>query len=202
MKRLLILIFFSIVGLMSGVAVGAFNTGLVPLCGDPCGTERLGQSALWGVSLMLAFPIIGSFAIKKIGNSLPRAVVVIATALVFITIIPAATIYGFKLHRIYWQSTAILGVPDVDYSYMAIATKPITATHENTTVQIKAWERCVIGPIYCDKKPRTLQAVCLGSRKLVIINESDWTAFQRIQDEDLQGLVDRPKDMHLCATRL
>ena len=52
--------------------------------------------------------------------------IALATALFLISTIPAAGLYGFKLHRIYWQSTAVLGVPDVDYSYMAIATKPIT----------------------------------------------------------------------------
>lgn len=198
MKRLSILLFLAIVGLVSGVAVGAFNTGLVPLCGDPCGTARLGQSALWGMFCMLAFPIIGGFAMKMIGGGIPKTIA-LAVALFFIATIPAAGLYGFKLHRIYWQSAAVLGVPDVDYSYMTIATKPITATYDSTDVQIKAWERCVIGPVHCDKKPRTVQAMCLGIRKAVMIKESDWTAFQRIPDEDLQGLIDRPKDMHLCA---
>lgn len=198
MKRLSLFMFLAVVGFLSGVAVGVFNTGLVPLCGDPCSSERLGQSALWGASLMFLFPIIGKFAHKKIESTLPKTAA-LAAALVLIVLIPAATIYGFKLHTIYWQSTAILGVPDVDYSYMVIATKPIIVTSDTTTVQIKAWERCVLGQIYCDKKPRTAEAMCLGNRKFVMINEADWTAFQRIPEEDLQGLLDRPKDMHLCA---
>jgi hypothetical protein len=199
MKRLLALIFLAVVGIVSGVAVGAFNTGLIPLCGDPCSTRRLDNSAIWGLALMVAFPAFGEFALKKIGNDLARTATV-AAVLSFAVLLPAAAMYGFELHQFYWQSPAILGVPDVDYSYMVIATKPVTATYENSRVQIKAWERCALGPVSCDKKPRAVHAMCLGIRKAVLIKEADWPAFRRIPDEDLQGLLERPENMNLCSS--
>ena len=201
MRRLLALVCLAVVGFCSGITVGAFNTGLVPLCGDPCGAKRLGQSVIWGLSLLVVFPLIGNFAIKKLGGSLIK-IFTIAIVLSFLVLFPAASIYGYKLHKLYWQSPAILGVPDVDYSYMTIATKPVTATYGTSSVKIKAWERCVLGPVYCDKQPRAVQAICLDTRKAVLIKESDWPTFQRIPEEDLQGLLDRPKDMHLCSNHV
>ena len=198
MKLLASLFFFTIVGIAAGGAVGAFNSGLVPNCGEPCNEERFGHVVIWALCLMLAFPIIGGLTLRRIGNGLARTATVAAT-LSFIALLPAAAIYGFKLHQFYWRSPATLGVPDFDYSYMVIATRPVTANYGSSKVQIKAWERCTLGPVYCDKKPRTMQAICLGIRKAVLIKEADWPAFQRIPDEDLPGLLDRPKDMSLCA---
>lgn len=198
MRRLLELLFLGVVGFVSGVAVGAFNTGLVPLCGDPCSIRRFGNSVYWGLSFLMAFPVVGWFALKKLGNGLARTAA-IAAFLSFVTLLPAAAIYGFELHQFYWQSPARLGVPDFDYSYMAIATKSVAATYDNSRVQIKAWERCALGPLNCSKQPHTVQAVCLGSGKAVQINEADWPAFRRIPEEDLQGLLESPEDMKLCS---
>jgi MFS family permease len=198
MKRFLTLIFFAIVGFVSGIAVGAFNTGLIPLCGDPCSTRRLGSSAIWGLALMVAFPVIAGVALKKTGRGIVSTFAV-AVVLSLAVLLPAAAIYGYELHQFYRKSPAILGVPDVDYSYMVIATKPVTASYENSAVRINAWERCALGPVSCDKKPRTVEAMCLGIRKSVLIKEADWPAFQRIPEEDLQGLLERPKDMDFCS---
>ena len=199
MKRFLALFFLAIFGVISGAVVGIFNTGLVPLCGNPCNARRLDSLAIWGLALMVAFPVFGGFALKKFGHSLARTAAV-AAVLSFAVLLPAAAMYGFELHQFYWKSPAILGVPDVDYSYMVIATKPVTVTYENSGLRIKAWERCALGPVSCDKKPRTVEAMCLGARKSVLIKEADWPAFRRIPEEDLQGLLESPKDMNLCPS--
>jgi hypothetical protein len=198
MKRMATLIFLAITGLISGVVAGAFNTGLVPHCGDPCAVERLGSSATWGLALLVAFPIIGGFALRKIGGGPARAAAV-AAFLSFTTLLPAAAIYGYELHQQYWKGPARLGVPDVDFSKMAIATRPVMATAGDSKVRIKAWERCALGISYCDKKPRTVEALCLDSGTTLLIDEKDWPAFRRIPAEDLQGIENAPRDMKLCA---
>jgi hypothetical protein len=198
MKFFASLVFFAIVGIVSGAAAGAFSSGIIPACGEPCNVRRFGQVVVWALCLMLAFPIIGGLALRRIGNGLARTAAVAAT-LSFVALLPAAAIYGLELHRFYWKSPAALGVPDFDYSYMAIATRPVAAIYGSSRVRIKAWERCTLGPVYCDKRPRTVQAICLGIRKTVLIKEADWPAFQRIPEEDLPGLLNRPEDMRLCS---
>jgi hypothetical protein len=146
---------------------------------------------------MLAFPIIGSLALKKIGRG-PAKTVGVATFLSFLTLLPAAAIYGYELHQKYWQSPARLGVPDIDFSAMAIATKPVAAISDDSKVRIKTWERCALGMSHCDKKPHTVEALCLGSGRVVLIEEANWPAFRRIQDEDLPGVLGLPEDMKLC----
>jgi hypothetical protein len=145
---------------------------------------------------MVAFPIVGWFLTKKVSAT---RVAAITAALFFAALLPAAGLYGYRLHQFYWQSSAPMGVPDVDFSYMVIATKPIIATQGNSKVRIKAWERCVIGPATCGAKHQSVEAACLESKKWVTIDSSNWSAFQRIPDEDLGGLLDRPRDMNLCS---
>lgn len=111
---------------------------------------------------------------------------------------------AIERHRGYWSSSSEVQepVPNVDFSVMAIATRPIIATGSGSTVkvQVKAWERCALGYASCDgPRPRTVEAVCSGSRRTVLINEKDWPAFQRTPDEDLQGVENAPQDMKLCA---
>jgi hypothetical protein len=69
-------------------------------------------------------------------------------------------------------------------------------------VQVKAWERCALGLTTSDSPRRTVEAICLGSGRTVLIDEADWPAFQRIRDEDLKGVTRLPKDMNLCAGSL
>lgn len=93
--------------------------------------------------------------------------------------------------------------PNLDFSIMAIATRPVDATESRGTekVRVKSWERCALGYATCNEPgPRTVEAVCLGSGRTVLINEKDWPAFQRTPDDDLKGIENVPKDMKLCAT--
>jgi hypothetical protein len=130
----------------------------------------------------------------------PARAAAVAAFLSFTTLLPAAAIYGYELHQQYWKSPARLGMPDVDFSAMAIATRPVTATAGDSKVRIKAWERCALGISYCDKKPRTVEAICLDSGKALLIDEKDWPTFRRIPAEDLQGVEGLSEDMNLCES--
>ena len=103
-----------------------------------------------------------------------------------------------------WRNAASKrSVPNVDFQAMAIATRPVSATAYGTTsrIQIKAWERCALGVTACDRTPRTVEAICLGSGATVLIEESDWGAFQRISYEDLPGVNGLAPDMKLCRPK-
>jgi len=91
-------------------------------------------------------------------------------------------------------------VPNTDFHMMAIATRPVDALTPagSDKVRVKAWERCGLGVTWCDKHPRTVEASCLGSGRIVLIRESDWSAFQRIPIEDLPGIQGIPLTMDLC----
>jgi hypothetical protein len=121
-------------------------------------------------------------------------------------VLAAGVICGVAIerHGAFWTPTSEVQepVPNVDFSHMAIATRPVIATESGGTakVRVKAQERCALGYATCDKpQQRTVEAVCLGSRTTVVIDEKDWPAFRRIQDEDLKGIENVPKDMRLCA---
>jgi Flp pilus assembly protein CpaB len=122
-----------------------------------------------------------------------------------ILLFSAGVICGAALDRstVAWRksSEAQDVIPNVDFSEMAIATRPVEATVSGGTakVRVKAWERCALGFAICDKpRQRTVEAVCLGSATTVLIDEKDWPAFQRIHDEDLQGVEGLPMGMNLC----
>jgi hypothetical protein len=132
-----------------------------------------------------------------------KSLFAIAGILSLLTLLPTTAIYGYELHRRYSESTSQPRIPNVDFSMMAIATKPVNVTAYGTTskVQVKAWERCALGVTTCDKRPRTVEAICLGGGQTVLIDEGAWPAFQRIPDEDLPGISGQPKNMNLCSSR-
>lgn len=105
----------------------------------------------------------------------------------------------------YWRPTSEVQepVPNVDFSQMAVATRPVVATESGgrAKVQVKAQQRCALGYATCDvANKRTVEAVCLGSRTTLVIDEKDWPAFRRIPAEDLPGSEGLSKDMNLCAS--
>jgi hypothetical protein len=199
-KRWLSFISLAVVGLVCGVAVGLLNTAFVPNCGEDCAAKRLGSGVLWGLALLMAFPVMGRFTFNKIGEGF-RQTIGIAVLLSLTAIGPAVVIYGYELHQRYWKTTRQSEIPNVDFHMMAIATKPVSATvyGTNSKVNVKAWERCALGITTCDKRHHGVEAICLGSSsQTVLIDEGDWPAFQRIPGEDLPGISGQPKDMNLC----
>ena len=202
MKRWLSLVVLAVVGVICGAAIGIINTAFVPNCGEECVGERLGKATLWSLALLLAFPAIGQFLFKRTGEGLKKTVIIVG-GLCVASLTPFATMYGYGLHQRYWSTAWRSNLPSVDFSMMAIATKPVTAIDYGTTskVAINTWERCALGVTTCDRQPRTVEAICLGSGTTVLIEESDWTAFRRIPNEDLAGISGQPTDMNLCSSK-
>jgi hypothetical protein len=94
-------------------------------------------------------------------------------------------------------------IPNVDFYAMAIATKPVNVTVYGTAskVRVKAWERCALGIVNCDERPRTVEAICIGTGATVLIDESSWAVFRRIPEEDLQHVRGQSVDMNLCPAQ-
>lgn len=194
------LFLLSVLGLACGVIVGVLITMFVPRCGDPCGMERLGAAVLWGVGGLAAFPLVGWFVLKQSGHTWKKLLLV-SSSLIAITLGAATALYGYELHTRFWKNGGPLDVPNFDFSAVVIATKTMNVKAYGTDdlILVKAWERCAIGITRCDEKPRTVEAVCFDSRRTVLIEERLFTAFQRIPEEDLQGLIGLPKDMNFCS---
>jgi len=89
--------------------------------------------------------------------------------------------------------------PNVDFPMMAIATRPFDAVESGGTarVRVNTLERCALGVTTCGAV-RTVEAVCLGSARTVLIGSADWPAFRRLPAEDLPGVLNTPVDMRLC----
>jgi len=193
----------ALVGLFCGVVVsmlnGAFDTRH---CGEDCASAALASLLTWAAAGVLVFPVLGLvlwLRTRKTFKSLVRVALLLALA----STLPSLGVYGYELHSRYWKDEWKRHIPNFDYSLMAIAASPIevTTAGAESKIQIKQWERCALGSIDCEKKPRSLEAICLGSGKVVTIDESNWPVFRRIPDEDLQGLDDRPGDMQLCKAQ-
>ena len=199
MKRLFFGVLFAITGIFCGVVIAICNSAFYPRdCGEDC--VKLGELLIWTTACSIVFPLIGLAVWSRTSKGL-GSVLTIAGVLTIISTFPAIAIYGHKLHQRYWAVAWRQEIPDLDFAFMTISTKPVIAVLEGTgsKVSIKAWERCAISGAYCDNKPAHVKARCLADGKVVAINESDWLAFQRIPEEDLQGLIDKPTDMHLCS---
>lgn len=199
MRRWPSLVALAAVGLICGAAIGIVNTAFVPNCGEACAAERLGKVTLWGLALLVAFPLLGQFGFKRTGEGLKQTIAV-AGVLSLIALAPPFLKYGYELHQRYWKTAWQSDIPNIDFSMMSIVTRPVSATAYGTVsrIPIKAWERCALGVVTCDKRPRFVEAMCLGSGATVLIEESNWTAFRRIPDEDLPEIGGQPKDMNLC----
>jgi hypothetical protein len=202
MTRTFNLVLLAVLGFLDGITVAWFNMALdSPGCGEPCAGENLSSAMLWGFACFFAFPLVAHLVYRRTGAN-AISVVTLALGLSLITVLPAVGVYSYKLHRLYWRDGGPLGVPDIDFSYMIIATRPVGAMIPGTTerVLIQTWERCAFGLVSCDTNPKTFEAICMQNRTTALVEERDWAAFQRVPDEDLQGLLDYPRDMKLCAS--
>jgi hypothetical protein len=201
MKQLGAGLLFIVVGLFCGIAIATLNTAFEPTCGEDCTNTSLASLLTWTAICVFSFPSLGLLVWSRTGGTY-KSLAAILSFFSIISVLPAISIYGHELHRRYWEDAWKRNIPNIDFSWMVIATKSVTASSaDETNIQIKAWERCALGTTNCEKKPLSVEAICLGSRKIVIIDESIWPAFQRIQDEDLPGLIDNPKDMNLCENK-
>lgn len=205
MKRLWASLLFIVAGIFCGVVISTLDMAFEPKdCGGSCGMSAMVSLLTWitwVVICAIVFPVIGLLGWSRTGQTY-RSLAVITLLLVLVSTLPALSIYGYQLHQRYWQDDWKRHYPNVEFSYMVIATKPVTVNTIGTEskTQIKIWERCLLGSLQCYTKPYSVEALCLGGEgRFVSIDESHWHAFQRIPEEDLQGPTDAPKDMHLCA---
>lgn len=204
MKRVLTLVIFLLAGLATATIVIRIMTAFDqnPGCGLDCASPDLEAALLSGLATVLAFPIFGFFLTRKGGFSAGRMTAILATLMIAV-ILSAICHYGFNLHRRYLQAEAARPVqPDLDFMYMAIATRdvPTYTRLKNGEPQpagvISQWQRCAIGGAACDKRPRQAHMLCKSGE--VFVNEGDWKYFSLIPKENAFGAIPL-KSMKLCA---
>ncbi len=125
--------------------------------------------------------------------------------LVMLLVAGAICMFALSRSSWYWRPASEVPepIPNVDFSQMAVATRPVVATDPGgrTKVQVKAQERCALGYASCDMpNKRTVEAVCFGSHTTVLIDEKDCPAFRRLPGEDLPSVEHLSKDMNLCES--
>lgn len=192
-----------VAGVVCGVVIAVLNHAFKPHCGEDCSAAFMACLLTWVGVCAVAFPLLGLGVWPRTRRTLKTLVVMTAVFMVT-AIVPFFSIYVYELHQRYWQSAWRGEIPNADFSLMVIAVEPVVATEYGTSqeVPIKAWERCVLGVVSCDAAPRSVEAICLGSGKTVVLGESAWPTFRRIEDEDLEGMPDKPRDMNLCSAEL
>ena len=204
MKRALTLISFVFAGFVTATVVIRIMTAFDynPGCGLDCASPDLEAALLAGVATVLAFPIFGFFLTRKRGFTTRRIAVTLATLMIAV-LLAAVFHYGFNLRTRYLQAEAARPVqPDLDFMYMAIATRDVQtyAELQNGPPQpadvISQWQRCAIGGASCEKQPRQAHVLCKSGE--VFVNEADWKYFSLIPKENAFGAIPL-KSMKLCA---
>lgn len=192
-----------VAGVVCGVAIAVLNHAFKPHCGEDCSAAFQASLLTWVGGCAVIFPLLGFWIWPRTRRTL-KTLAVMTTVLMVTAMVPFFSIYVYELHQRYWQGAWRDEIPNADFSLMVIAVESVMATEYGSSqrVPIKAWERCVLGGVSCDTAPRSVEAICLGSDKTVVIAEPVWPAFRRIEDEDLAGMPDKPGDMNLCATPL
>lgn len=177
MKGCFALPLLSIWGLACGSVVGTLSAAFVANCGESCPDDPL----LWALGCFLAFPAIAHIIRSKTRHTLANTAL-IAMGLAAIVLLPALSIYGYKLHNGYWKLYAKQVHPDIEYSLMVISEVPLPS------LGIAEAERCVISnDLRCGENPEVIPALCQSG--FVSLPRKHWPSFKRLPKEDLQGLV-------------
>lgn len=167
----------SILGVVCGFIVGRLNTVFITNCGESCPDDPF----LWALGCLIAFPVIGYVILRRVENRAVN-VLLVATGLAVLTILPALAFYSYDVHKRYWDLYNKQANTDVEYSRMVIAEKAIPS------LGIAEAERCAINETaICDKKPRVITALCQSG--FVTITQQHWSSFKRLPAEDLRGLL-------------
>lgn len=204
MKRALTLISFVFAGFVTATIVIRIMTAFDhnPGCGLDCASPDLEAALLAGLATVLAFPILGFFLTRR-GDFTARRMAAILATLMTVVILAAVFHYGFNLHTRYLRAEAARPVqPDLDFMYMAIATRDVQTYTELKNGQrlpagvISQWQRCAIGGASCSKQPRQAHMLCKSGE--VFVNEADWKYFSLIPKENAFGAIPL-KSMKLCA---
>jgi hypothetical protein len=117
-------------------------------------------------------------------------------------LLPACAYYVYSLHAEYRRLEALAPVRvTTDFHHMAIATREVQAGliegQASPVAVIPRWERCLIGVVRCDARPKQAEMICKAGA--VRVNEADWAAFALIPEENAMG-VSPLKSMRLCAS--
>lgn len=204
MRNLAALTLFAVAGCITAIVVVrillAFDSN--PGCGLDCPSPDLSAALLAGFAIVLTFPILGFMFTRGEHAGIRRAIVVL-TALIVVALLAAGVRYVIELHSHYRDAEAARPVvADVDFMYMAIATRDVqTYTRaEGGAVKpasiIPRWQRCVIDGASCDKQPRQAHMRCKSG--VVYVDEADWKGFSLIPQENLPRAI-AMKSMNLCA---
>ncbi|MCL6486986.1 MAG: hypothetical protein I4O49_22915 [Janthinobacterium lividum] len=204
MKRVMMLMGFVLAGFVTAAIVIRIMTAFDnnPGCGLDCASPELEAALLLGLATVLAFPILGFFFTRK-RNSTTRRIAATLSTLMLVAILLAFVHYVFNLHTRYLRAEAARPVqPDLDFMYMAIATRDVQTYTElkkgqpQSVGMIAQWQRCAIGGASCGKQPRQAHMLCKSGE--VFVNETDWKYFSLIPKENVFGAIPL-KSMKLCA---
>jgi hypothetical protein len=204
-RRIAVLTLFMVAGCLTALAVLrillTFDNN--PGCGLDCPSAALNIALLSGLVTVLVFPVAGYLLSRLVKFEFYRVVAVL-TAMILAALLGAGVRYVFELHGRYREAEAARSVvADVDFMYMAIATRDVqtyTKAEESAVKRasvIPQWQRCVIEGAWCDGHPKQAHMRCKGG--VVYVNEPDWNAFSLIPQENVQGAV-AMKSMNLCST--
>ncbi|WP_459624451.1 hypothetical protein [Burkholderia sp. 3C] len=197
-------VLFTVAGCVTAIAVSrillAFDRN--PGCGFDCPTPGLTMALSWGAAIALIFPVAG-LACARFAGSEPRRIVAVATALIGAALFGAGARYVVELHEHYREAEAARPVmADVDFMYMAIATRDVRTYTRAEGGALRAagvipqWQRCAIDGASCDGRNKQAHMRCKNG--MVYVDEPDWNAFSLIPRENLPGAV-AMKSMNLCA---
>lgn len=204
MKRLAAFAGFLLAGLVTAMAVVRIMTVFDrnPGCGLDCASPELEAALLAGLATVLIFPLLGALLTR--GEKLTaRRVIVVLAALMIGFMLAATCRYVFQLHAHYVAAEKARSIqPDLDFMYMAIATRDVQAYTESERGQLKAasmipqWQRCAIDGASCEMRPGQARMLCKAG--VVFVREPDWKYFSLIPKENIFGAVPL-KSMNLCA---
>ncbi|MDR0233686.1 MAG: hypothetical protein LBI31_02635 [Zoogloeaceae bacterium] len=203
MKRLFACLLFITAGIFCGVVISLFDVAFEPKnCGEDCVSRNLESLFTWVAVCVFSFSFFGLRVWSRMRQTL-KSLAAIVMVLMTIPILPAILIYCYELHTRYWtEDSWKREIPNMDFSDMVIATKPVIASRiggSDEKIQVKAWERCALGYADCDRNPRAVEVACLGDARYVLLDESSWPAFQRIPDEDLLAGSRDPAERNLSV---
>lgn len=190
MRSRFVLPLLGALGIVCGSIVGRLNSAFITNCGENCADDPF----LWALGCFIAFPAIGQLTRRKTQNS-GTITALIALGLAAITLCPAISIYGYGLHKKYWELYSKQANTDIEYSQMVISEKSIPS------LGIAEAERCAISVnAICNETVKSIPALCQSG--FVKLPQQHWSSFKRLPQEDLQGLApdedykDFPK--HVC----
>ncbi len=181
-------------GSVAGAAAWLLTAFHSPNCGEDC--QAPGITILW---ILTALPVFGvaTWRMMRRWPAQPWRWGAGWLGLALLMLAWPLTDYQITLHRTLHQTRLLVPPqPDVDFSHMSIATRPIPAydvppadrgTWAKTNIQIPRWDRCLIGTTTCDAPLRYTEMQCARAG-FVFVTEQNWSALALIPEENLTGI--------------